>query len=172
VKTISPVAGDFNLDGKRTAADVPVMAAALANLSKYESTHGMNDAYLKFIGDLNNDGKVDAADYNLLCQIEFQSLPGDTNGDGVVNFADYQLIEANWSQQGQNLPGDLNGDGVVDFADFQLLQLNYGNSVSSSNGSLNSVPEPAAWVPAVFGGIMLLLQRRWAANKTAQRKYA
>ena len=61
VKTISPLIGDFNLDGKQTTADLAAMSAALGNLSGYESSHGMNDNYLKLIGDFNGDGVVNAS---------------------------------------------------------------------------------------------------------------
>jgi hypothetical protein len=66
VKTISPLLGDFNLDGHVTAADIPAMEAALANLNNWESSHGMNAAYLDYIGDLNGDGKVNNADLRAL----------------------------------------------------------------------------------------------------------
>lgn len=66
VKTISPLLGDFNLDGHVNAADIAAMEAALTNLKSWESTHGMNDAYLDSIGDLNGDGKVNNADLQQL----------------------------------------------------------------------------------------------------------
>jgi len=58
----SPVLGDFNLDGKFDASDIPAMIAALSNLNSYESLHGMNASYLDYIGDLNDDGVVNNAD--------------------------------------------------------------------------------------------------------------
>ena len=69
VKTVSPVLGDFNLDGHRNAADFTAMQIALTNLPKYELTHGMNDAYLNMIGDLNGDGKVTNSDLQKLSMI-------------------------------------------------------------------------------------------------------
>ncbi len=92
VKTISPVLGDFNLDGVRNAADVSAMSAALGNLPGWESAHGMSDSYLNFIGDLNGDGKVDATDLLHHYSHLPSSLAGDINGDGKVNASDYADI--------------------------------------------------------------------------------
>jgi Dockerin type I domain len=66
VKTVSPLRGDFNLDGKVDDSDILAMEKALANLSQYESQHGMNAAYLDDIGDINGDGKVNNADLRAL----------------------------------------------------------------------------------------------------------
>ncbi|HEY2826567.1 MAG TPA: hypothetical protein VGJ04_03120 [Pirellulales bacterium] len=152
VKTIAPVPGDFNLDGKRTAADSAAMSAALGNLSKYETTHGMNDAYLNSIGDLNGDGKVDTADYNILNQTVGRTQLGDTNGDGVVDLRDLANVLNDFGVTGQSPLGDTNGDGIVNLTDFNNVSNNFGRSV----GSLNSVPEPAGWVLLVGGGLVLL----------------
>jgi hypothetical protein len=54
------VLGDFNGDGHLTAADIPAMEAALANLSAYEATNGAS--YVESIGDINHDGVVNSAD--------------------------------------------------------------------------------------------------------------
>jgi hypothetical protein len=80
VKTVSPVRGDFNLDGRLSAADIAGMFDCLSNVSLYESTHGMNDAYLDYIGDLNGDGKVNNADlqsllFHLLSGKSFSPVP-------------------------------------------------------------------------------------------------
>ena len=57
-------------------------------------------------GDINRDGKVDQADYNLLTAA-FGSQPGD----------------ANW-----NSDADLNGDGRINALDFNIIATNFGQS--------------------------------------------
>jgi hypothetical protein len=58
-------------------------------------------------------------------------IPGDINGDGVVDVADYDIWAANvgktgaaWSQ------GDLSGDGLVDVADYDVWAANVGSTAS------------------------------------------
>jgi cyclophilin family peptidyl-prolyl cis-trans isomerase len=60
------------------------------------------------------------------------SIPGDINGDGLVDVADYNIWAANvgktnatWSQ------GDLNGDGLVDVADYNIWAANVGMTASA-----------------------------------------
>src|SRR5262249_37828534 len=74
----SPVRGDLNLDGHVDAKDVVSMMKALTNLSTYQSQHGMNTAYLNYIGDVNQDGTVTNSDLqSLLNQLK--------NGGGSFN---------------------------------------------------------------------------------------
>jgi hypothetical protein len=56
-------------------------------------------------------------------------IPGDINCDGLVDVADYNIWAANvgvttatWSQ------GDLNGDGLVDVADYNIWAANVGST--------------------------------------------
>lgn len=57
---------------------------------------------IRLFGDVNDDGKVDSTDYNL---IVYHSL-------GIETLTDDQLVAA-----------DLNGDGVVDLFDASVLDL-------------------------------------------------
>jgi hypothetical protein len=49
------VLGDFNLDGQLTGADVPAILAALKDLNAYKTAHGLSDAQLRSLGDVNGD---------------------------------------------------------------------------------------------------------------------
>ena len=50
--------GDFNADGHFTAADVPAMLNALADLDTYKSNHNFTDSDLLNIGDFNGDHAI------------------------------------------------------------------------------------------------------------------
>lgn len=163
VKTISPLLGDFNLDGRQTTADLTSMSAALGNLSGYESSHGMNDYYLKLLGDFNGDGVINATDLGILSNVVGGTgvkVLGDANGDGFVNILDFQVITNHWLQSGIGLPGDLNGDGIVNLSDLYVVMQNYGKTNLAGSGSLNSVPEPSAWLLVVIGVATLLVCHR------------
>jgi glucose/arabinose dehydrogenase len=58
--------GDFNRDRQLTAADVPAMLKALANLPAFQATNGLTDLSLDLIGDFNHDGKVTNSDIQSL----------------------------------------------------------------------------------------------------------
>ena len=59
-------------------------------------------------------------------------IPGDINGDGLVDVADYNIWAANIGATGQPWSqGDLNGDGLVDVADYNIWAANVGNIAST-----------------------------------------
>lgn len=92
-------------------------------------------------------------------------LPGDTDGNGVVNEADLTPIRTNWRQTGKTrLEGNLSGDtaGLVDFVDFRQWKtafLGGGGSLEGLDLSFAVVPEPSAFLLAVFSAIAFGSQR-------------
>jgi hypothetical protein len=68
-------------------------------------------------------------------------LPGDINGDGLIDVADYDIWAANvgatnatWSQ------GDLNGDRLVDVADYDIWAANVGATASTPLTAASPAP--------------------------------
>ena len=62
----APVAGDFDLNGVRSASDILAMLAALTDLNLYKSAHQLDAAGLMAVGDVNADGKVNNSDMQAL----------------------------------------------------------------------------------------------------------
>jgi hypothetical protein len=59
-------------------------------------------------------------------------IPGDINGDGLVDVADYNIWAANVGKTGATWgQGDLNGDGLVDVADYNIWAANAGKTAST-----------------------------------------
>jgi hypothetical protein len=59
-------------------------------------------------------------------------LPGDINMDGLVDVADYNIWAANVGKTGAHwAQGDLNGDGLVDVADYNIWAANVGRTAST-----------------------------------------
>jgi hypothetical protein len=57
------------------------------------------------------------------------TLAGDINNDGLVDVADYDIWAANVGATGASwLQGDLNGDGLVDVADYDIWAANVGQT--------------------------------------------
>jgi hypothetical protein len=59
-------------------------------------------------------------------------IPGDINGDGLVDVADYDIWAANVGKAGATWSqGDLNGDGLVDVADYDIWAADVGNTAAT-----------------------------------------
>jgi hypothetical protein len=93
---------------------------------------------------------------------------GDANDDGSVNFADFVQMSNHYGEANAGWAGgDLNGDGVTSFADFVVLSNNYGQTVGASSfsadaafGAATGVPEPATLGVLALGAMGLLGRRR------------
>lgn len=84
------------------------------------------------LGDYNNNGVVDAADYTVWRDQLGESgadLAADGDGDGQVTTADYAIWRNNFGlRSGPIIPGDYNTDGVVDAADYTIWRDQLGES--------------------------------------------
>lgn len=120
-------AGDLNLDGQVSVADIDAITAAIQSDVR------------NLLFDYNDDGRVDAGDLDAMLLAEFGSLPGDLDLDGAVTAGDLDMLLAGFGQPGSYIQGDLSGDGLVGFEDFRLLSTRYGRSVARPAVA----PEPA-----------------------------
>jgi hypothetical protein len=60
------------------------------------------------------------------------TLAGDINNDGLVDVADYNIWAANVGKTGATwFQGDLNGDGLVDVADYNIWAANVGKTAAT-----------------------------------------
>ncbi len=80
------------------------------------------------------------------------SIPGDANGDRLVNLDDFGILKAYFGAGTRRSQGDFNADHQVDLSDFGILKQNFA-------GQGAAVPEPAAWLLLVFGGLTAALVR-------------
>jgi hypothetical protein len=90
-----------------------------------------------------------------------EGIPGDYNGNGTVEQADLDLVLLNWGQPGT--PGGWTNDlpeGNIDQAELDGVLLNWGNTAAALGTA--SVPEPAAWIIALFAGLGATSMRRLA----------
>jgi len=60
------IAGDLSLDGKLTSADIAAMMGALTDMKKFGVDHGLTDAQLAALGDIEQSGTFTNADLQLL----------------------------------------------------------------------------------------------------------
>jgi MYXO-CTERM domain-containing protein len=136
--------------GGRIISSLDMTTTAVAGnklVFKADFTDGTSGVYTASLfptrvpGDVNNDGKVDAADFAIvqknLGASGGRSL-GDLNGDGTIDFLDFQVLERNFGHSGiAPLLGDANGDGIVDRTDLKTLFANYGKYGSIAQADFN-----------------------------------
>ena len=53
--------------------------------------------------------------------------PGDLNKDGKVDIADYNLLKENFGKTGSGIVGDIDNNGKVNIFDYNILVENFGN---------------------------------------------
>jgi len=152
---VGRVAGDVNLDGYVTQADLDI---ANANLNSNDAHWGMGDVTGGGVNDWGGlDGIVDAHDIPLITAALGGGIEGDLNVDGSVNSGDLDLVRANWgrSDASSGLDGDANGDGYVNSSDLDIIRSNWGNSAPAS-----AVPEPGLAMLVAAGLLALMIRRK------------
>ena len=106
---------------------------------------------------------------------------GDANDSGTVDFADFVILSQNFGKAGGWSQANFLGDPTVDFNDFVVLSQNFGKSITSLGGPADfssltpdqlaqfqafgssfaeSVPEPASLMLLSLGAMGLLARRR------------
>lgn len=80
-------------------------------------------------------------------------LVGDYNDDGAVDAADYTVWRDSLGATGANLPADGDGNMVVNQQDYVLWKTNFGSTAATAAPLVGAVPEPAA----VSTALLLLL---------------
>ncbi len=93
--------------------------------------------------DLQLSVSIDGIGNVVLGEVEYVSNPGvvgDYNNDGVVNLADYTVWRNNLG--GSSLPNEGATPGIVDQQDYDVWKSNFGQSAAASLGS-SQVPEPS-----------------------------
>src|SRR5262249_47662670 len=91
------------------------------------------------MGDL--DG-ANAGNYDVfVAKYSDAALAGDYDNDGDVDAADYQAWRQAFGSSGNPLAADGNKDGTVDAADYVMWRNRYG---APAMGSLAAIPEPSS----------------------------
>jgi hypothetical protein len=71
------------------------------------------------------------------------ALPGDYDDNGIVDAGDYNVWRKSLGQTGTGLPADGNNNGAIDPGDFTIWRNNYGKTAGTGT-SLGAVPEPTS----------------------------
>ena len=118
--------GDFDLDGRYTAADIDMLSLRVRR--------GVGSVEF----DVTEDGVINSLDREFWVNTLASTFFGDSDFDGQVQFADFLPLSAHFGMPGGWSEGDFDGSGDVGFPDFLLLANSFGQSVEPV-----TVPEPA-----------------------------
>jgi hypothetical protein len=94
----------------------------------------------------------------MIRQLVGEGLIGDYNNDGLVDAADYTVWRDSDGMTGAGLAADGNGDGQVNGDDYGVWSAAYGNSRASSLSE--AVPEPAGVVIATLASLAAMIGRK------------
>jgi hypothetical protein len=89
------------------------------------------------------------------------TLIGDYNDDGAVDAADYVVWRDALGQTVSGLAADGNGDGEVDAADYDIWRANFGRTAGGGSHLERTVPEPAT-LATVLTGVLIMFARQRA----------
>ncbi len=100
----------------------------------------------------------------MLVEPEAPNLVGDYNNDGTVDAADYTVFRDSLGSTSQ-LAADGSNNGVVDVDDYNLWVNAYGNTSSASTAT--TVPEPGSWLHAIsmLATISLIQRPRFGRSR-------
>ena len=102
---------------------------------------------------------VAADGYVSITGVGSSALIGDADDNGVVNAADYIILKTHigMASGATTADGDFDGDGDVDWDDLQILQAHYGETIA---GAAGTIPEPATLGLLAIGAVAILRRRR------------
>ena len=147
----------FNIDGSFLTDTVAaenefIVASATSTLT------GPSSYTINLPSGWSGTGTLTVAGSDLVLSGVSSALIGDADDNGVVNAADYIILKTNMggATGAGAADGDFNGDGKVDWNDLQLLRDHYGEGSAASG----VIPEPGSAILLMFGAAALLRRRR------------
>jgi len=102
--------------------------------------------------DLTGELQLNSSDMDHLVRTILNTQYGDANLDGRVSAADLNVLGANFGKAGGWAAGDFNGTDTVSAADLNILGQYFGfNNMPSPGLAVSAVPEPGSFVLLASG---------------------
>jgi hypothetical protein len=109
---------------------------------------------------------------NVLLQIA-PTTAGDLNGDGSLTTADYDILRAHQQTTSPYIAdGELTGDGIINLNDFRAFRSLFGTGSGSGSGTVGSgaVPEPSTLLLSLLG-LAVISGVRFVRNLVFARRF-
>jgi hypothetical protein len=121
IESIVPT-GDLDNNDQLNVDDIDQLLDLLAVMGGSPTPEGYE------LYDINSDLDLNLTDVQFLVEEMMGTFMGDLNLDGAVDAADLAILAANYGAAGDWgwSDGDINGDSAIDAADLALLATNYG----------------------------------------------
>jgi hypothetical protein len=87
--------------------------------------------------------------------VQSKLTPGDFNDDGILDAVDFNILADNFGTGTSFFQGDSNGDGTVDLFDY----VEFRDAFNAVQGQLAAVPEPTAFSLLLTSLLLLPLRR-------------
>jgi hypothetical protein len=120
-----------------------------------------------------NSSQITAARLSSFAREFSAHLVGDYNDDGTINAADYLVWRKSFGQTTAGLPADGNGNGRIDDGDYTLWRTNYstieggngGDGETEWNAIAATVPEPTSINLIVAAVMWLACIQGWKSKR-------
>ena len=100
---------------------------------------------------MGNVGGTNAGNYDVfIAKYSDAPLVGDYDNDGDVDANDYQVWRQSFGTSGNQLAADGNKDGVVNAADYIVWRDRY---LAPATGNLVAIPEPSSVILMILGAV-------------------
>ncbi len=130
-----------SLSGAASGTSFALAAASAAQVFFDTSTLGMKTGTL-LVSTASQAAANSSVSIPFSYEVVASGVVGDFNDDGFVDAADYTVWRDTFATEGVNLPADADGNGIVNLADYHLWRDQFGASSAISAGT--AVPEPGS----------------------------
>lgn len=154
-----------SLSGAASGTSFALAAASAAQVFFDTSTLGMKTGTL-LVSTASQAAANSSVSIPFSYEVVANGLVGDFNDDGFVDAADYTVWRDTFATEGVNLPADADGNGIVNLADYHLWRDHFGTSSAISVGA--AVPEPGS-IAIVAALVLAVAAPRGLRRASAQR---
>jgi hypothetical protein len=161
LEVLSPTTGRFTLDGVSLDITFGALVDGSPEPAGPPASVFFTSFHSSAVANEMGDPTGEHAFYfdNLKIDRPSGEVLGDYNDNGTVDAADYVVWRDTLNQMGMNLPADGNDNDMIDAGDYTVWRANFGKAAGAAAAN-GSVPEPTALVLGLLATFPLFVRRR------------